>query len=53
MPVTTEAVSLLANTEYEGLITGIGSPYVTVGLEAVTVINLREMATEPAVYENV
>ena len=49
--VSTVESWLLTQPRYDGVIVGTASPYVTLGLDAVTVTPLRPTVTAPAVYE--
>ncbi len=42
------AVSVLTRPAYDGVIAGTGSPYVTVGLDAVIMSGCRWIVIEPA-----
>ncbi len=49
--VSTVSLCPLTQPRYDGVIVGMASPYVTLGLDAVTVTPLRPTVTAPAVYE--
>ena len=46
------AVSPLTRPEYDAVIVGIAEPYVTLGLEAVTVTGFCVTVTVPSTYVN-